>query len=257
MKRELLNSSLCLLASGFMLACGGAPEQELAPSAEVLGTREAALDCAGASVSGLGIQGASSYGGVASGGGTWAATYPANAVFLEYYLDGVLKGSEYKMGDSSRTGAWNFNTSPVSCGSHTFEVRAYPAVHDSTTGYGKCTTGSKTASTSITQACPTASLSCTRTSTWAVTCTGSGGGGTGTRTPYWQLTGLSAHDTTEMQFYSWEASSSWSKGYPCEQTSSSFADRLKFEFKVRDESGMESTSRTSYVYCKAGTAVPY
>ncbi len=152
--RDLVRSSLPVLLSGLMLAaCGGAPENGLAPSEEALGTREDSL-CAGASVSSLTILDFSSYDGVAAGYGEWAVTYPANTIHLDYYVDGVLRAVQELRSDT-RSGIWNFSYSPVSCGPHTFEVKAYPMIIDSLNNVTHCpTSGNKTRTQSFANACP-------------------------------------------------------------------------------------------------------
>ena len=120
------------------------------------------MDCAGASITTLNVAGISSWGGVVSGAGSWAVTYPANGVYLNFFIDGVPHGTQYVQGDSNRSGSWSFNTSPMSCGSHAFEVRASPAVFDSSSSAPGWFTASGALSRTATfvQACPTATLSC-------------------------------------------------------------------------------------------------
>lgn len=262
MQRESIRSSFRALASGLMLAaCGGAPEDGLAPPETDMGAQESAI-CSGSSVSSLIISGASSWGGELAAAGTWSVTYPANAVHLDFYVDGVLRGSAEREGDSNRSGSWNFSYIPVGCGSHTFQVKAYPMTMLSGQGTDWCpTSGPQTKSTSVTQACPTASLSCSRSGSY-VNCTGSGSGGSGSPSPFWQKNiQYAGSNTTTPQGWS---QGSWSKSFYCPQpsgfksmslSSSSVSpmivfedDQLTVEFKVRDSSGMESPIRYSTRY---------
>lgn len=124
MLRQLTRSPLCLLLSGLMLvACG--PVSEEVP--ETLGVVESAV-CSSSAVTTLTITGASIYQGEMAASGTYAVSYPANAAWLEYRLNGVLQSSERRVGSS---GNWYFSKSPVSCGTYTFKVTAWPAVVDS------------------------------------------------------------------------------------------------------------------------------
>ncbi|HYO56084.1 hypothetical protein [Archangium sp.] len=135
MRRALTRSPLHALLSGLLLAaCGGIPEAELGPSAETLGTQEAAL-CSGQYVEALSISGISSYEGEAAGSGGWDVSAFANAARLEYYIDGVLRSFEERSGNS---GTWYFSRSGISCGTHNFEVRAYPMVIDSAGNRSTC-----------------------------------------------------------------------------------------------------------------------
>ncbi|OJT26687.1 hypothetical protein BO221_01230 [Archangium sp. Cb G35] len=262
MPRESIRSPLGALLSGLLLtACGGGLE-----AGEAMSTQEAALDCAGASAS-INTQGYSSYGGVFSGGGAWSVNYPSNSVVLEYFIDGVKRGGPQGiLGDSNRSGSWNFNDGPVSCGSHTFMVKAYPAVYDSTTNnFAWCTaTGVSSTSGTFTQACPTASLTCSRSGAY-VTCTGSGSGGSGSPTPFWQARIQYAGSNTIVP-QGW-LQGTFSRSYYCPQPTSGLKsmglpssdesvsamivfedDQLIVDFKVRDSSGMESPIRSSYRY---------
>ncbi|HZH17581.1 MAG TPA: hypothetical protein VE057_24720 [Archangium sp.] len=219
---------------------------ELAPAEEPLGTQEAALDCAGASAT-VSLQDFTSWGGVGSGGGSWSVTYPANAVVLEYFIDGVLSGGpESLQGDSNRAGYWSFNNT-VSCGSHTFMVKAYPAVYNSATqAYAKCSgTGTASQSKSFSQSCPTASLYCSRTSTWNISCSGSGG--SGTLAPYWRQQILYEGGTSYAGYW-FEAPSTYN--FYCQEPSyQDPIDQLTISFKVRDSSGMDSAVKSASYSC--------
>ncbi|HYO72168.1 MAG TPA: hypothetical protein VEU33_39455 [Archangium sp.] len=242
---------LCSLVSGLMLAaCGGAPDETgVDPAgAEALGTQESALDCAGASVTSLNTGVVSSWGGVLStGSGTWSVAYPANGIILEYYVDGVLRGTQPILGDANRSGAWSFNDSPVACGTHTFEVRGYPAVFDSATSApGRCTTGSTTRTSSFTQGCPTATLTCTHASN-TISCTGSGSGGEGG--PYVSLWREGIQADWGSNYSDWEeGSNSFSLFCIPASTRDNFYRQFIY-YKVRDASGMESPVRTYSRLC--------
>jgi hypothetical protein len=266
MPRESIRSPLSALLSGLLLtACGGGLEAGQAASEEAMRTQEAALDCAGASSS-ITIPGYSSYGGVFSGGGTWSVNYPSNSVVLEYFIDGVKRGGPQGiLGDSNRSGSWSFNDGPVSCGSHTFMVKAYPAVYDSATlNFAWCTTtGVSSPSVSFTQSCPTASVTCSRSGSY-VSCTGSGSGGSGSPTPFWQER-IQYAGTNTIVAQGW-VQGTFSRSFYCPVPTSGLKsmslsssdsvspmivfedDQLIVDFKVRDSSGMESPVRSSYRY---------
>ncbi|HEX5746806.1 MAG TPA: hypothetical protein VFZ09_11210 [Archangium sp.] len=133
MKRDLARRPASLLLSGLLLlaACGVSSEAEVTPAGEPLGTREAAI-CSGTSVSTLSLAGISTYQGEMAGAGDWAVTYPANAVRLEYYVDGTLIGTAERCNASgglsscTGSGSWSFSLAGVSCGAHTFQIKAYP-----------------------------------------------------------------------------------------------------------------------------------
>ncbi|WNG59489.1 hypothetical protein F0U59_35850 [Archangium gephyra] len=261
-----------LLAGLMLSACGGAPgEAGVAPAEEPLGTREAPLDCAGASVNMLTIDGMSLWGGVLSGGGRWSVTYPANGVQLSFYVDGVLRGTQPIQGDANRSGSWNFNDT-VACGTHTFEVRASPATFDSSsTAPGVCTTGSTSRSYTVSQPCPTPpsdSLSCTQSSLLHVTCTGTASGGSGSYpTRWWNYQVVSPlgpnfstgwHPTGSNNP---TGSNSWTYQLPCKYTGNGYYDpagrppeRLTISFKVMDSNNLMSSASRSFTYqCVPGT----
>ncbi|HYO52522.1 hypothetical protein [Archangium sp.] len=238
MQHELIRAPLHLWLSGLLLvACGGAPEA-LAPSEELLGTQETAL-CSGTSVTTLSIQGLSTYQGEMGGSGSWEVSYPANAVHLDYYVDGVLRASDERRSDT-RSGTWNFSYSPVSCGSRTFEVKAYPMVIDSLGNTTRCpTSGPMTASRVVSEACPpTASLSCSFSSP-IYSCTGSGSGGTAPLTPMWRDSIMSNGSTT-WQVGQW-FDGQWSEYFYCKPWSYS----TRVEFRVRDANGVYSETWVS------------
>jgi hypothetical protein len=260
MQRESIRWTFRALLAGLMLTgCGGAPEEELAD----LGTRESAI-CSGSSVSNLTISNATSWGGELVAIGDWTVTYPANGVHLDFYVDGVLRGQAEREGDVNRSGTYNFSYSPVGCGSHTFEVKAYPMTFASGQATDWCpTSGPQAKSTAFSQSCPTASLSCSLSGSY-INCTGSGSGGSGSLTPYWQKR-IQYAGTPTIVPLGW-APGSWTKSYYCppplgfrsmSSTSSTSSvspmvifedDQVWIDFKVRDSSGMESTVRSSTRY---------
>jgi hypothetical protein len=247
LRRDVIRSPLCALLSGLILAaCGLAPEESgLAPSGDTLGTQRSAL-CSGTSVSTLNISGISSWGGEMAGNGNWAVSGGANAVRLEYWVDGTLRTSEERPGTS---GTWYFSTLGITCGAHTFEVKAIPMVMDSAGTDTTCwSSPGLSASQAVTQDCPTASLSCSRSSSSFITCTGSGSGGSGS--PY------SALWQEEVQFDDGsEYISTWDQGaftqpFFCQYTTfRTPSDRLTVRFKVRDSSGMASPIRSISYFC--------
>jgi len=249
MRKNLLRSVLRASLSGLMLsACGGMPnELGLTPAEESLGTQEAALDCAGASVTALNIGGMSSWGGVLSGGGNWSVTYPANGVKLSFYVDGVWRGDQTLQGDANRSGSWSFNDSPIGCGSHTFQVRAIPAVYDSNGNPpGTCAAGSTSRTFTFTQGCPTANLSCTQ-ETYSASCTGSGSGGTGGYTHSMQEVYVDNGITTANPWR--EGATSWAGYCPMVTSSTTVTRQIIVYYKVIDSSGMQSPVRSYSLYC--------
>lgn len=152
MRRVLIRA----LLSGLMLTACGTPETGLTPAEESLGTQQSAL-CYGVSVSGLTVDGVSTYGGAMAGAGGFAVSGGANAVRLEYYADGALKYYEERTGTS---GSWNYSYGGFACGSHNFQVKAYPMIVDSA---GTRTTCSSSPTSS---AVYNASEPCPYVSTW-------------------------------------------------------------------------------------------
>lgn len=137
-----------LLPTLLLVGCGGT---EAVPTAEEsLGTQEAAM-CSGVTVSALSIAGASIYQGELAGSGSWTMSSGANAVRLEYYINNTLYTSEERTGAS---GTWYFSYAGLSCGTYTFLVKAYPMVIDSGGNRTTCWASPKTASKSVSQACP-------------------------------------------------------------------------------------------------------
>jgi hypothetical protein len=253
MKRDPRKSALNALVSGLLLAaCGGPTEESPTPAEERLGTQEAAL-CSGASVSSLTITSFNSYGGEASGGGTWSVTSPANGIHLDYYIDGVKRGEQDIQGNSSRSGNWSFAYRPVSCGqTHTLVLKAYP-LSILSTGIDRCeTSGPSSASAAFNEACPTSTLACTRTSSTEISCTGNGDGGTGgPYTAQWQRTEKN-HATGSVHQSGWYAGSLTNtfycpQGFPVLSPTNS---ELVIEFKARDVNGLESNALAQTYPCR-------
>jgi hypothetical protein len=159
MQRSTLRSPLCAVLSGmWLLACGGVRDDGPLPSEEPLATETSAL-CSGASVSSLTLSGMSLYQGELAGGGSWAVAYPANAIRLEYYVDGTWRGTDERCNSSGGTssctgsGSWSFSSSGMSCGSHSFQVRALPMIIDSAGNRTTCGGTPRTLSTSVLENC--------------------------------------------------------------------------------------------------------
>jgi hypothetical protein len=246
MQRDLFRPSLRALVSGLLLsACGVLPEAELAPAGGPLGTQESAL-CSSLSVTQLSLQGISTYQGTMAGSGSWALSTGANAIRLEYYVDGVLRSAEERTGTS---GSWYFSTSGIACGPRTFLVKAYPMVVDSNNNRTTCYDKVQTLTQTVTESCPqpttpTASVSCSTSGTssrWTVQCTGRASGGSGSFTPYWSW--IYGTNTS-----SW-SQTGWTEYVDCAYSQS--AATLQLQFKVIDSNGVESNVAKSSIikYC--------
>ncbi|HYO65145.1 MAG TPA: hypothetical protein VEU33_03600 [Archangium sp.] len=244
MRRLLKPSFLSAMLSGLLLAaCGGAPEDGLSPSEEPTGTRESAM-CSLMSMNQLGLNGVSSYGGVLAGSGSWTTSTSANGAFLLFYVDGVERSRQelsgtYDSATGTYRGNWSFSASGITCGSHTFQVKAYPMNVDSSGQKEICTGNTpQTFTQTVVQACPTATVSCGRVSTTSISCTGSASGGSGVYTPMWRRIIRYSNGTTSTGSWS---SGSWTKSYACAYTGTrDNFNRLEIDFKVVDDTGMES-----------------
>ncbi|MDC0709625.1 hypothetical protein POL68_14230 [Stigmatella sp. ncwal1] len=235
-----------MLVGLFPMACGN-PESSLAE--EPLGTSDAAL-CSGVSVSSLSIADGSSYGGDLAVFGSFAVSVFSNAVRLEYSVDGVLKAVDER---PQPNGSWYFSGNGLTCGAHAFQVKAYPMIIDSNGNRTTCYDGGpRTVSRTFTQACPSASISCMRTSADQVTCTGSANGGTGSYTPFVQEE-LRPADHPESNYNTGWYPGGWSWTRYCPQAYSFPLDEIFVRFKVRDNSGMESSADFGWITCAAGT----
>ncbi len=253
MKRHLCKASRSALLSGLLLAACGAPTEEgPAPSEAPLGTQASAL-CAGATVGSLTISSITAFGGEASGSGTWSVTSPANGIHLEFYINGIKRGEQQLRGDSNRAGTWSFSYRPVTCGgSHSLVLKAYP-LSILSTGVERCETASPaSASASFSEACPTATLSCARSSSTEIACTGGGSGGTGAPyTAQWRRTeeNRSTGSVYQSDWYAGPLTNTFycPQGFPILSPTNA---ELRIEFKARDASGLESTALSQAYPCR-------
>lgn len=149
MQHRPFRAPLCSLLSALLLVACGGTEAVPTSAEESLGTQESAL-CSGVTVS-TSIAGASLYQGELAGSGSWTTSPGANAVRLEYYVNNTLYTSEERTGTS---GSWYFSYAGFSCGTYTFQVKAYPMVIDSNGNRTTCWASPNTASQSVSQACP-------------------------------------------------------------------------------------------------------
>jgi hypothetical protein len=154
MRRNPIRSSLYSLLPGLMLAaCGPVPESSQPPmEPEALGVAGSTL-CFNSAVTSLTLSGVSTYVGEMAGAGTYAVSYPANAAFVAFSIDGVEQSSGKASGGAM--GTWSFSKSPVTCGTHTFTVTAWPMVVSSDGSWSKCTSNpSMTLTRSVSEPCP-------------------------------------------------------------------------------------------------------
>jgi len=151
MRRNLIRSSLQTLLAGLMLvACG--PSLEGAMEPEALGVAESAM-CSNAAVTSLTLSGVSTYAGEMAGAGTYAVSYPANAAWMAFYIDGVEQSQGRAEGGA--TGTWSFSKAPVACGTHTFMVTAWPMVVTSSSSWSVCSGNpSMSITRSVSEPCP-------------------------------------------------------------------------------------------------------
>jgi hypothetical protein len=244
-QRRPTRSALGPLLSGLLLAACGAgelPGSEWVPSEEPLGTREAAM-CSGLSVTSLTLDGISTYQGELAGAGTYAVSTFANAVSLEFSVDGQTPSSTERLGSS---GTWSYSRTGVACGSRTFEVKAYPMVVASDGTKTVCRESYKSVTRIVTEPCPTiASISCSRISTEKVRCTGQGSGGSGAYTPSWKTSVYSYYDQME---YSWPSYLGlWTVDLSCRAVPANATahDVLRLDLKVTDSNGVTSNTVSS------------
>jgi hypothetical protein len=253
MARDLLKASLKALLSGLLLTACGGPAEEAPTAAEApLGTEASAL-CTGATVSSITISSVTAFGGEASGSGTWSVTSPANGIHLEFYIDGIKRGEQQLRGDSNRAGTWSFSYRPVACGgSHTLVLKAYP-LSILSTGVDRCETSSPaSASAAFSEACPTSTLSCARSSSTEIACTGSGAGGTGgPYTGQWQRTeeNRSTGSVYQSGWYAGPLTNTFycPQGFPIVAPTNS---ELRIDFKARDANGLESSALSQSYPCR-------
>jgi hypothetical protein len=226
-----------VLVSGAALlsACDGAPEGTVL---EEVGTRTSAL-CGGTRVDTVDLLGVSSYGGLLAGAGNWKVSGGANAIRLEYLVDGVLRSSEERPGNE---GTWYLSAEGMGCGAHALLVKAYPMVIDSGGNRTTCWEAPRQLTQSVTQPCATTSVSCTTVSSIDRACTGSVSGGTGPYTSFWQVI--------------YGSSGGWMQGsqsmnLQCPPEPYPQPASIQVQYKVRDSTGMESApSKTSFI-CKS------
>ncbi len=269
MMRIMIRSPLCALVSGLLLsACGGVPEEGQSPEEEALGTQESEL-CSSATVTSVSVQGVSTYGGLMAGAGSYSVDGGANGVRLEYYVDGVQKYYEERQGVSS---TWNYSWAGVSCGQHSFQVKAIPMILGSDGTRATCSSISQWSSVYYpSEPCPNprTTFSCTRTSTTQVKCTGGASGGSGTYTPMWQ-------ESYSGYPYGWY-DGTWTRYFSCRSTSGTicyrstqkqagsadaqmlppddgtceplYPESVTFEFKVRDSNGAMSSVKSATYTC--------
>jgi hypothetical protein len=254
--RKTTHVSLRALLSGLLLtACGGVPETGVAPAKESLGTAEAAL-CSGLSVTSLTRLGISTYQGEMAGSGGWTVSPGANAVRLEYYVDGVLRTTEERMGtynSSTNTieGDWYFSAAGIACGPRAFLVKAFPMVVDSLGNRTTCTDVVRSYSETVTEPCPPLNANlylCSRYpdpyTASTVRCDASASGGSGTYTYYWRKNNLTTGAPG-----AW-TQGQWSNFFDCKAPSSpppyySYVAQTQFQLKVIDSNGTESAIKTS------------
>ncbi|WPB80653.1 hypothetical protein KYC5002_16115 [Archangium violaceum] len=168
MRQDPSRRRASLLLSGllWLTACGVSPEVELTPAGEPLGTRESAI-CSGASITTLSLAGISTYQGELAGAGNWAVSYPANAVRLEYYVDGTMIGSAERCNASggltscTGSGSWSFSLTGVSCGSRSVQIRAYPMTVSSAGDRETCWSNGQMLTRTVSENCSAAAASTT------------------------------------------------------------------------------------------------
>ncbi|MET0401461.1 MAG: hypothetical protein ABW123_03620 [Cystobacter sp.] len=250
-----LPSRWFLLSSLLLSACDPSGDVSSPAPEEALGHTGSAL-CEGATVSTLSFEGASSYAGVLGAMGKWSVT-SANSIHLKYFLDGrPLATSNLRVdaqpGNQAPPYNWQHSSSGVSCGSHTFQVQAWPRVVTSGQEDTTCLAqGPKVISMPITQDCPAASVSCRYISNQQVSCWGGGSGGTGGSTPSWHQQNWVPFHPDWYETRPWH-DGDWSYTFYCEPPLYASMDdgRVQVDFKVRDSAGMESVTHSQVFYCK-------
>ncbi|HYO70627.1 MAG TPA: hypothetical protein VEU33_31565 [Archangium sp.] len=199
--------------------------------------------CSGVSVTDLSIGGISTYLGEMAGSGPWSVSPGANALRLEYYVDGALRSIEDRTGSS---GSWYFSTTGIACGPRNFTVRAFPMVVDSAGNRTVCVDMPRSVAQTVTEACPalSVSMSCARSTSTYIRCTASATGGSGSYTPYWQ----------EWQYGSplgWYAGGMVESLFcPTPSATSGANTTRKFEFKVTDSIGTTSNIVSRSFSCR-------
>ncbi|WPB79457.1 hypothetical protein KYC5002_09900 [Archangium violaceum] len=243
--QKTIRSITCSLMSGLLLAaCGGVPEDALAPAGEQLGTQQSPL-CVGLGVSGLNIAGVSSYEGIAAGAGSWEVSTGANGVRTEFWVDGSLRSASEYLGTS---GGWNFSAGGMGCGGHNLVVKAFPMIVDSGGNRTTCFDSPQSITAPFSQYCnPTTSLSCTRYTNFLIKCTGSVSQGTGTHTAYWQQSmlgeGFGWFQGPLIEYLDCEARSLDNRDWPLAS--------VTYSFKVQDSNGNWSNVSSKAFSCVA------
>lgn len=222
MKRFLLTSLFVVAMVAVMAAVMPGQSAAAAPAADCTGTSASVY---------IGTISATTTGTV-SASGAWSVGGGADGVHLEYRIDNTLWQSEDKIGAG---GPWNFQDGPLSVGTHTFIVNAYPKK-----GVGSiCWTHGSATSSSVTvpNPNPRVSISCTSIGYPVYQCTGQvTSGGTAPFTPYWNYEGGTWYqDGTP-------GSGPWTRQYVC-KTGSSY----NIGFKVTDNLG--HTSNEAHTIC--------
>ncbi|HZH17440.1 MAG TPA: hypothetical protein VE057_24015 [Archangium sp.] len=132
MPRKTIHVSLSAVLSGLMLsACGGVPEEGMAPAgAEAVGTRESAM-CAVMSVTNLTVEGMDSFDHVTAGAGAWSVSPNANSIYMEYWFDNEtiptkqrISGT-YDPATGKTNGRWSYSKGNVSCGAHKVVIKGF------------------------------------------------------------------------------------------------------------------------------------
>ena len=149
MVREPIRPLVCAVLCGLLMTACGGTGTDVALSEEEPGTQRSEL-CSGLTVTSLVVSGASTYEGEMAASGTWTVAPGANAVRLEYSVDGVLSGTEERVG---ATGTWYFSTTGIRCGPRNLVVKAWPMVIDSAGNRSTCSTALTSTSSTVTEDC--------------------------------------------------------------------------------------------------------
>ncbi|WPB82393.1 hypothetical protein KYC5002_25150 [Archangium violaceum] len=252
MPRKTLHVPVAALLSGLMLsACGGVPEEGVAPAgAEAVGTRESAM-CSLMSVTNLTVEGLDSYDHVAAGAGAWTVSPSTNSVYMEFWFDNEpnpntqrITGT-YDPATGKTNGRWSYSRGNVSCGAHRVVIKAFPRNISSNGNEEVCSTP-WTITRDIYQDCGTPqlnSLYCSRypnpPTSPTVRCDAFAGGGAGGYTYWWRTNGGGwvQGQSHGSQFFNCPAS-----GY--------YTTMAQYQVKVVDSAGRESGILTSPTfYC--------
>lgn len=234
------------MAAGLSVAACGAEvqaddDEEFAEEAIGEGAQELGL-CAG-TIASTTITGVAVANGIMSATGGYSLGGGANAVYLEYLIDGVLKQSEIRYSGST----WQATQGGITCAAHNLQVNAYPMVVTSSSATTCLDNGTSAASGFYGSPCvPNATLSCVFDGAPLIICDGGGSGGIAPLTAHWR--------------YSWKSNSSstWTVGdwFEAQWQDVSFMCKplwysARVEFKVKGVDGTYSTTRT-YVCPNSG-----